>query len=180
MSLTSFLKDADEVRIVLEQTFEKPEIGITKEWLAEPQTANYALIGTAFDYVLRFWLEREYSQVESKPWVAHQGLNLAQLMEMETTTEDSRDFSEVIASIEQSHQEYLETGDMTGELLASTLDLARFDWIYRSGRPPENLGEALEGDIEDLRRLYDIIPRDEFRGRITYCSIPRLGPRHVW
>ena len=54
MSLTSFLKDADEVRIVLEQTFEKPEIGITKEWLAEPQTANYALIGTAFDYVLRF------------------------------------------------------------------------------------------------------------------------------
>jgi hypothetical protein len=123
MSLTSFLKDADEVRIVLDQTFEKPEIGITKERLAEPQTANYALIGTAFDYVLRFWLEREYSQVESKPWVAHQGLNLAQLMEMETTTEDSRDFSEVIASIEQSHQEYLETGDMTGELLALSLDL---------------------------------------------------------
>lgn len=175
MSLTSFLKDADEVRIVLDQTFEKPEIGIAKERLAEPQTTNYALIGTAFDYVLRFWLEREYNQVESKPWVAHQGLDLAQLMEMDTTTKDGRDFTEVIASIEQRHHEYLETGEMTDELLASTLDLGRFDWIYRSGRPPENLGEALEGDIEDLRRLYDIIPQDKFRGANHVLLNPTFG-----
>lgn len=175
MSLTSFLKDADEVRIVLDQTFEKPVMGIAKERLADPQTTNYALIGTAFDYVLRFWLEREYTQVESKPWVAHQGLNLAQLMEMEATTEDGREFSEVMATIEQRHKEYLETGEMTDELLTSTLDLARFDWIYRSGRPPENLGEALEGDIEDLRRLYDIIPRDEFRGASHVLLNPTFG-----
>ncbi|KPN31968.1 hypothetical protein SY89_02725 [Halolamina pelagica] len=175
MSLTSFLKDADEVRIVLDQTFEKPDIEITKERLAEPQTTNYALIGTAFDYVLRFWLEREYNQAESKPWVAHKGVNLAHLMEMKTTTKDGRGFNEVMASIEQRHQEYLETGEMTDELLASTLDLARFDWIYRSGKPPENLGEALDGDIEDLRCLYDIIPRDEFRGANHILLNPTFG-----
>lgn len=175
MSLTSFLKDADEVRIVLDQTFDKPEFEISKERRAEPRTTNYALIGTAFDYVLRFWLEKQYTTTESKPWVAHQGLNLTRIMSMETTTEDGQEFDEVMATIEQRHLEYLDTGEMTDELLASTLDLARFDWVYRSGRPPENLGEAQAGDIEDLRRLYEIIPQDEFLGASHILLNPTFG-----
>ena len=175
MSLTSFLRDHDEVSIVLDSTFEKPDIRLDTPRQAEPQTSNYALIGTAFDYVLRFWLERQYDDATSKPWVAHTGHELAQLMEIDVETNDGRKMSTVLANAEQNHQEYLDTGKMTDELLASTLDLARFDWVYRSSQPPKNLGEAASGDIDDLRQLYTIIPESEFMGATSVLLNPKFG-----
>lgn len=175
MSLTSFLKNNEKVRILLDQTFKKPEVSLDVERLAEPQTSNYALIGTAFDYVLRFWLEHEYDGIESKPWVAHTGLTLAQSLQMDSETEDDVSFDEVMAEAERHHQDYLRTGEMTDELLASTLDLARFDWVYRSGQAPENLSQAADGDIIDLRRLYEIIPYDEWQEADRVLLNPTFG-----
>lgn len=60
MSLTSFLDDSGELRILLDETFENPGIEQDVERIAEPQTADYSLIGTAFDYLVRFRLERMY------------------------------------------------------------------------------------------------------------------------
>lgn len=175
MSLTSFLKNNKDVRILLDQTFNKPEVSLDAERLAEPQTRNYALIGTAFDYVLRFWLERVYDGIDSKPWVAHTGLTIAQSLQMETEVEDDLSFAEVMAEAEGHHQDYLRTGEMTDELLASTLDLARFDWVYRSGQAPENLSQAVDGDIADLRRLYEILPEDEWQGADRVLLNPTFG-----
>lgn len=175
MSLTSFLKNDDELRILLDQTFEKPEVRLDTDRLAEPQTTNYSLIGTAFDYVLRFWLEREYEGISSKQWVAHTGLALAQSLPIDTETGDGSSLPEIMSDAEAHHQEYLETGEMTDDLLASTLDLARLDWVYRSGQPPKNLGEASEGDISDLRRLYEIIPEKEFTGAKLVLLNPNFG-----
>lgn len=67
MSLTSFLKDNADLHILIDQTFEKPDVTIQADRRAEPRTTNYALIGTAFDYVLRFKLEHEYDGIDSKP-----------------------------------------------------------------------------------------------------------------
>lgn len=175
MSLTSFLKDNGELRILIDQTFEKPEVNIGSERLAEPQTRNYALIGTAFDYILRFKLEEQYEDVDSQPWVAHSGLVIAQLLENDSETTAGHPLEQILADAESLHQEYLETGEMTDELLAASLDLARLDWIYRSGRISDEFGQALEGDIMDLRRLYEITPTDEFTNATTLLLNPTFG-----
>ena len=56
MSLTSFLK-IKEVKAKFRETFKKPSIKLEGEILAPPQTKNYGLVGTAFDYLMRFVLE---------------------------------------------------------------------------------------------------------------------------
>ncbi|GAB4317918.1 MAG: hypothetical protein Kow0084_17600 [Pseudothermotoga elfii] len=57
MSLTSFLKDKD-VKNALERTFKKPQFNLQAELLAPPLTNNYSLVGTAFDYLFRFYIKR--------------------------------------------------------------------------------------------------------------------------
>jgi hypothetical protein len=64
---------------------------------------------------------------------------------------------------------------MSDELLAATLDLGRLDWIYRSGRVPDEFDKVPEGDIVDLRKLYDIIPENEFSGADTVLLNPTFG-----
>jgi hypothetical protein len=175
MSLTSFLKNDGELRILIDETFEKPQLSIEAPRLAEPQTANYALIGTAFDYVLRFRLERYYDGVESRPWVAHQGLAIAEMTDMDADTATGESLQELLTNAEELHKEYLETGEMTDELLAATLDLARLDWIYRSMQVSDEFGQADEGDINDLRRLLEILPEDEFLNSETVFLNPTFG-----
>jgi hypothetical protein len=173
MSLTSFLKDDSEFRILLDQTFEKPTLEIKAERVADPQTSNYGLIGTAFDYLLRFKLERMYG-VGSRPWVASQGLALAELDGI-TVESTKKSLATLLDDAGRLHREYLETGVMTDELLGATLDLARLDGIYRSGRVADDFGQALDGDIDDLRRLYEVIPEEEFAGAETVILNPEFG-----
>lgn len=169
MSLTSFLKNDGELRILLDQTFPKPSVSIDTERQADPQTTNYALIGTAFDYLLRFKLEREYSEVDSKPWIAQTGLALAQ------ATNGADHLEELFADAENHHQEYLASGELTDEFLARILDLARLDGIYRAGRWADDFGEAADGDLDDLRQLYSIIPAEQFHGADSLLLNPDFG-----
>ena len=69
MSLTSFLKIKD-VKEKFASEFEKPRIKLDWEIKAPPMTAHYALVGTAFDYLLRFYLERLNPKAITKRWVA--------------------------------------------------------------------------------------------------------------
>jgi len=57
MSLTSFLKDKD-VKNAFERAFKKPQFNLQAELLAPSLTNNYSLVGTAFDYLLRFYIKR--------------------------------------------------------------------------------------------------------------------------
>lgn len=69
MSLTSFLKMKD-VREKFVQQFPKPKFTLKKEILAPPRTNRYSLVGTAFDYLLRFYLEHLNPGAITGPWVA--------------------------------------------------------------------------------------------------------------
>ncbi|RLF49233.1 MAG: hypothetical protein DRN20_02680 [Thermoplasmata archaeon] len=56
MSLKSFLKNKD-VKDVFEQEFKKPRFKSQTELLAPPLTNHYGLVGTAFDYLLCFYIK---------------------------------------------------------------------------------------------------------------------------
>lgn len=175
MSLTSFLRNDHELRVLIDQTFERPSVDESFDRLAEPQTPNYALIGTAFDYVIRFWLEHQYG-VSSKPWIAHQGYSIASIIpEEEHDIADDVDIHEVFNNIESIHEDFVDDGELTDKLLAITLDLARFDWVYRSGQPLKSLTVAAEGDVTDLRNLYDVLPKQEFQELNDVLLNPTFG-----
>ena len=57
MSLTSFLKNKD-VKERFQREFSTPDFNLKGELLAEPKTIHYSLVGTAFDYLMRFFLKK--------------------------------------------------------------------------------------------------------------------------
>ncbi len=75
MSLTSFLKNQD-VKEKFAQQFPMPEFNLEKEILAPPRTKRYAMVGTAFDYLLRFYLKRLNPAAVTSQWVAESSLNI--------------------------------------------------------------------------------------------------------
>jgi hypothetical protein len=67
-----------------------------------------------------------------------------------------------------AHKQYLSDGVLTEELLLGTIHLARIDRVYRDG--PEYLRRewftaSYPREMADLRRLYEIVPREKFQSR---------------
>lgn len=69
MSLTSFLKNKD-VKEMFAKEFKKPRIKINGDIKAPPITTHYSLVGTAFDYLMRFYLKYNDPQAKDWRWVA--------------------------------------------------------------------------------------------------------------
>src|SRR6516162_4070935 len=79
MSLTSVLsysnKEFKDFRIFLGESFPAPKFSSDQSIKAEPMTTNHALIGTAFDYLLRFNLKKKYkTKVYSNQWASESAL----------------------------------------------------------------------------------------------------------
>lgn len=75
MSLTSFLNKTD-VKKKFQQTFPKLEVNINKELLAPPVTNHYSLVGTSFDYLMRFYLMHLNPDAITQKWVAEEAVEL--------------------------------------------------------------------------------------------------------
>lgn len=170
MSLTQFLKNAD-VRDLVDESFPNQGSGTTESLKAGWQTQNYTLIGTAFDYLLRFWLRKHTSEFHARPWVAEQGASIAE----ERFPEEAPEVREAINRAEEAQDDFLDSGQVTRPLVESALDLARIDTIYRAGAPPTNLGEYDDRDIVDCIRLIEILADSDALDGETVHLNPAFG-----
>ena len=75
MSLTSFVGNKD-VRERFKQEFPSPKFSVQKPLLAPPLTKHNILMGTAFDYLLRFYLKRLNPQAVESRWVAENAVGV--------------------------------------------------------------------------------------------------------
>ncbi len=92
MSLSKLLK-MEDVRKKFQKCFSKARFAVKKEILAPPLTKNYGRVGTAFDYLLRFYLKYLNPQAITSRWVAELSLEkLKEIVEMSINnlTEDQR------------------------------------------------------------------------------------------
>ena len=170
MSLTEFVKD-QTVREQMNEMFPNQGDQARESIKAEWQTNHYTLIGTAFDYLARFWLRRNTPEAHSRPWVAETSLELAE----EHFPEVAGDVRDAIDRAKDERDDYIDTGTVTRPLVESALDLARIDGIYRGGRPPKDLGEYDDGDIVDCIRLVEVLDgRDALDGDEVYLN-PTFG-----
>lgn len=68
MSLTAFTRHKTPVRLRMAKDFPKPKLRLEAELRLSSTAPNRALI--AFDYLLRFHLQREHPFAALRPWVA--------------------------------------------------------------------------------------------------------------
>lgn len=166
------------------KTFRKPSFKSDLEIVSPPLTKNYPLIGTAFDYLMRFYLKNLNPQAIESTWVAEaapillqknvlyfitKGHSLKNVVEMRERAES------IIAEAKKVYSSYLETGNITDKLLESAIHLAQLDPIFRAGIVDPNMGEVNKSDVEDLRNLISAVDGELFQAEQVCVLNPTFG-----
>ena len=139
--------------------------------LAPPLSKRYPLVGTAFDYLLRFYLQRlNPTTVCRNGWVAENAV--ACLADSPTLYKKGE---EIIERAKRNVTAFLKTGQINDELIRSALLLGGLDPILRAGVGRKNIGSVHKEDIQDLRKLITIVDPRLFKARKTCLLNPTFG-----
>lgn len=173
MSLTSFLKNSADVRQRFKAEFAMPSLDTTEELAAPPLTQNYSLVGTAFDYLLRFYVERLNPKSKTGEWVAEK-----EALCDESEVDGHRfDIAGTIKKAKAAHGQYLQTGKIDDKLLRAALNLAQLDAVARRGNESyyEMLDKADRNDVQDLQRLISLVKPESFKAKKVCALNPTFG-----
>ena len=169
--------------------------------VAPPITNHYSLIGTAFDYLLRFYLKRLNSQAVERKWVAEEAVKILEtfsiikdvrkdilallggdLEKVERFISDLKKHPKmlehadnILMEAKANYSAYIKSGKLNDELIKSAIFIAQLDSIYRVLILNPDLGTADEGDIEDLRNLIANVNDEHFRAEKTCILNPIFG-----
>ena len=159
MSLTSFLKKPN-IKANFKNNFPLKRQKIAGELVAPPITKNYSLIGTAFDYLLRFYIKQINPNVhESETWIADSGLEIIKKFPMYAKLSERAEM--LLETAKKDYKEYLDGGIFTKSLIESSIRLAQLDLFYRILPQPE-ISKIDKNDIRDLNNLTEIINPEIF------------------
>ena len=181
MSLTALLKTR-EVRRLFGETFEFKQFNIERPIRAEPLTDHYMMVGTAFDYLARWQLERRFPDAQTTTWVAEMALDtLKNIRQNSLTAAASLEFSspakkeqrlrdldawhrhgidkgrQILEDAKRRHAEWMKTGTLDDGLVDAAIRLVKLDSIYRTGTHA-NLDARIDpADRQDLRNLWHVM-----------------------
>lgn len=176
MSLTSFLKKNADVRQRFKVEFQMPSLDITRELAAPPLTKNYSMVGTAFDYLLRFYIERLNPKAVTGKWVAEEALFGDE--GLDDVLFYPRKFKDLVAKANVDYNKYLLNGVMCSSLLRSVLCLAQLEVFYRRDVDDSyfaKVGKVDRNDFQDLRRLISLVQSKVFRAKKACVLNPTFG-----
>jgi len=165
MSLTEILS-CPEVAVEFSKYVRVPTSGGgTPKLIVPPRNHNsYALVGTAFDYCLRFYIAAcNQGIVSEQMWVAEVALKL---MELEETPPPGLSLEQATRGVSRARQlyaEFLEKRVFARPLARAALFLAALDKFYREGAEAvvvKHLKEPLDAETDDCLRLVRAIPRE--------------------
>jgi hypothetical protein len=173
MSLTSFVELPD-VKEHLRLHVTKPWFQVQGEIKAPPLTTNYGLTGTAFDYLLRFFVEKLNHSAKKSSWVAEESLAILKsgLGKASTLKRAQR----IVESAREQHHSYLKSQHKekpNEQLIRATIDLAQLDLVYRIGLL--DLQPINDAMIEDLSNLLALVRPEDFTARLTCVLNPTFG-----
>ena len=150
MSLLKALQQPD-IRDRFNQTFSKPKLTLTPPLLAPPLTKNYALVGRAFDYLLRFQIKAFNPHAIERGWVAQNALYFLKCNAQTRLYDQAYLF---VTEATEHYTDFLQTQTLTETLIVSTLRLAKLEAIYRSKKIDPTLDQIEDNDIVDLKALF--------------------------
>lgn len=170
MSLTSFLDMRDVIERVKPLRPTSPR-KIDSMHRVEPRSNRYTLVGTAFDYLLRFEIQRRAPHAISEGWVAEHAAGVYCVGEatvlVRRNDEDAKEVQKRARIVEDAKAAlavYLKTKKPErielAELAAHAIRLAGLDTIVRTGRRDLWLKQVASEDVEDLLSMLQIVPFD--------------------
>jgi len=142
MSLHALIHGRSDVRQAFAARVLRPTIRFDRGLQAPPRTTNYQAVGGAFDYLLRFHLQRLNPQARDGPWAAERGVELicqreggAKGAAVTTLSGHSRALKAAayLADAKRQHRAYLQVGRITDNLLLAAHRLAHLDVVARAG-----------------------------------------------
>ena len=165
MSLTSFLEDNADVRARFLAHFKKPDFRVKSPLLAPPLTTSYGLAGTAFDYLLRFSIEKLNPQTTASEWVAEQGLAaVCAFCSRTTATKGLR----CLAEAKKRHRAFLKSSQTLPPpaLIEAAVWLASLDTVHRCGfTSPKMFSPGPRALIKDLQAMLSLVRPEHFRAK---------------
>lgn len=160
MSLNKFL-DNKEVKEKFLNEFPKPKFSIKREPLAQPLSPLYFMVGTAFHYLIGFYVEYlNPKAIAPKRWIAEEILSALNELEVIKSGVKLKSWSgitppdlqlypvlnkarNIILEAKENHLIFLQNGKITDNIIRSALLLAPLDEYYRRGVVDENIGPNL-------------------------------------
>ena len=182
MSLTSIIRERPDIREGLRARVTRPALKLG-EIKAPPLTQNYGIVATAFDYLLRFHLQRLNKSAKASLWAAEQGVEMIGAGELVydldsgrlssgKTNRRRRKGDAYIEGARRAHVAYLRTGKAEEDLLDACLRLAYLDVALRVG--PDRVDwkgaeKPDKRDVADLQALLGVVDGRAFKARDVCC-----------
>jgi len=188
MSLKTFL-DSKEVRARFSEEFVKPKFVLKKEILAPPVTKHYSLIGTAFDYLLRFYMKHLNPKAITKKWVAESSIEvMRETREMRVWLDPHKSplllpiddnllakADKMLSQAKTAYSDYIKSGETNDQLIKCSILLAQLDTYFRAGIIAEDFGTIDDGDVADLRKLISLVNPISFKAKELCLLNPTFG-----
>ena len=128
--------------------------------IAHPVTDHFALVGTAFDYLFRFEVQRRFPKTRTQKWVAEIALGVLKW----DSSADGRLARRVVQTARKAHARFVRSREpsekLVDEMAQHAIRLAKLDSLYRGGIFDPTVEEAGSRDTRDLLRLLRIVPFD--------------------
>ncbi len=152
---------------------------LTAPLIVEPRSKRYPLVGTAFDYLLRFELQRRVPHAITSEWIAEAapdviwrkvangtigrhvliGIDPA---EQPAPKQLAEDVQRVIEAAKSCVTVYIRRQSLTdadrAEVAAHALRLAKLDSVYRAHQLDPQYTQVAPEDVEDLTSLLAAVP----------------------
>ena len=155
-------------------TIIRPKGRLDKALLAPPLTSNYQLVGIAFDYLLRFYLERLNAGSQRSVWAAEEGVLL--LDAFDGASDKFLKAKGYLDGARNLYLSFIQDGLLTDELIRAAMCLAHLEGTRRSGVFDEaDLVTVDERDMADLRQLMSLVREQDFSSRKACYLNPTFG-----
>jgi hypothetical protein len=195
MTLTSFIK-LPEVSIKIKIIHPKISRIIPAYIKVKPRSNHYMLVGTAFDYMLRFEIKRLAHHVNGEEWIAEHALErINKKNDSGTYQNDYLFFSEpddylppdIVARrvkkiLKDSKSKIawycglkVPTHSEQEKIARCAILLAKLDMVYRSSRLDPKFEEADQADIQDLIDMISIVPIQSLINHNAILLNPNFG-----
>ena len=153
MSATSFINLPDVFK-KLATTFPDFPPQYQGRILIKPKTRQYSLTGTAFDYLLRFYIKHLNKNSIDRTWIAERApLFIAAMIEFNPNSQlekTRKEVKRIITNARRSYNRYLSNNVVTTSLIMSSIRLAQVDPIVRNPSILTKTPLMLSGSINSL------------------------------
>jgi hypothetical protein len=193
MSLTTLTKEDAPAKGILDLILPTEKLVFGKPLLFPALTTNAAVVGTAFDYLMRFEMERRFQDVKANPWLAQVVILRLRAHFQDAATRSTpfpsrgatmdeamaRRWTVLVVEARDAVSAYAKLTKPTKSdqvvIARHALTLARIDVLHRARYVDKNVGIDVPEDAEDCVRLLEAVPWHELAPEPPVVLNPTFG-----